>query len=481
MTENASPKYGKCAVGILLTIAVAILCAAILSACGLFTKAQTGAPQPHEHEYVFHEAQPSTCTQTGTLAHYYCEGCDRYFDMSKKEVPPFKIIEGKKPHSYEEVVDNEASCSEYAHRHSECTVCGYRTDDEDFGEKLPHTWDGQEICSVCGTPKPYIVRNGKYYFGKYPQTRETDNGTINVLNGMAGAKPSQSDRGKWSSYDYYMGERSGHPAQANYMWYVDLELNEVKYRGVYISNYRPYYVGEVCTPQDIFSYQAQNGYVAGDELYWFRYEPIEWRVLKEENDQLLLLSDVILDSTQYYREIRATYLSPGVPSFPNNFRRSDINYFLGHTFYLLAFDELDRQIISKTEIYNNVSTMCVESESLSSAATRYSTEKCSASVFLLSYKDATDPAYGFGDGGASSARAFKVTDYALSQGAYSKDGYGCWWLRSPHVRRNDNSEGQYVSCVRSDGSVDRARVNATVQGIAPALWLKLYEDDLKAA
>lgn len=481
MKKNASPKSGKLAALILLSIAVAILCAATLSACGLFGQTQKNNPQPHEHEYVFHEAVPSTCTETGTYAYYYCEGCDRYFDMSKKEEPPFKTIEGKKPHSYKEVVDNEASCSQYAHKHRECTVCGYRIDDEDFGEKLPHIWNGQESCSVCGTPKPYIVRDGKYYFGQYPQTRETDNGIINVLNGMAGARPSSQNRGKWSSYDYYMGERSGHPAQSNYMWFVDLELNEAKYRGVYIANYRPYFVGETCTPEDTFAYQALNGYVAGEELYWFRFEPIGWRALKEENDKVLLQSDVILDSTQYYREIRATFLSPGVPSFPNNFRRSDIHYFLGQTFYLLAFDELDRQIILKTQIDNDTSTMCIESEALRSDAARYSIDKLSTFVFLLSYKEAIDPAYGFGDGGASAARALKVTDYALSQGARSEDGYGYWWLRSPHVRRNDNSEGQYVSCVQCDGAVDRARVNGTVNGVAPALWLSLYEDDIKAA
>lgn len=41
--------------------------------------------------------------------------------------------------------------------------------------------------------------------------------------------------------------------------------------------------------------------IVGDEYVYFQYEPIKWRVLQNEGDTLLLLSDSVVDCQRYER------------------------------------------------------------------------------------------------------------------------------------------------------------------------------------
>ena len=57
-------------------------------------------------------------------------------------------------------------------------------------------------------------------------------------------------------------------------------------------------------------------------------------------------------------------------------------------------------------------------------------------IFLLSYADARNTAYGFvNNGNSDPSRKAELTDYSASQGIYSytegNKKYGYWWLRSP--------------------------------------------------
>ncbi len=470
---------------ILLAAAVVFIVATVvLCACNLFDKKeQQTTPTPHEHDYVFYEEVPSTCTAEGVIAHYYCEGCDTYFDTAKKKIFQFQTVISKKEHSYEEVVDYGATCSKKAHKHQECTVCGAHAYEEDFGETLPHTWDGGEVCTVCGTPKPYIVRDGYYYFGQYPQTKVVDNGIISTLSAMTGDTPGVYNRGKWTAYNYFKGYVDGKPYQTAFMWYIDLELGGEKYRGVYMNEYRLSEITKDCNT----NYQQSNGYYI-HQLYFFKYEPIKWRVLDEEDGKVLLFSDLVLDSQHYYRGDRPHYDSPGVPIYPNNFRRSDILNFLRGDFYMWALDDLAKSVVLNGDIACDTSTMRiddtkVQSQDLQEEAKKYSLAPFKAEVFLLSYKDIVTADYGFSKNDeATETRKLKVTDYAACQGVrMGVDGCGGWWLRSPYVTANGGSLGQTVAYVDGSGEVHAIRTYRTDIGVAPALWLNLYDDDVTPA
>ena len=143
--------------------------------------------------------------------------------------------------------------------------------------------------------------SGDYlYFGSYPQTLVMDDALIGVLTSEAGALPTSENSQAWTSYNYYI-EGSD---EESFMWYIDLSYDGKKYRGVYFTDYRPWNTMTVSDDSNDRTYQDDNGYYKSTDtqtnIYWFKYEPIKWRILSEENDEALILCDMIIDSQDYY-------------------------------------------------------------------------------------------------------------------------------------------------------------------------------------
>ncbi len=300
--------------------------------------------------------------------------------------------------------------------------------------------------------QPLYEREGDtIYFGSYPQTRVTDNALITALNAEAGRLPTSTYHGAWTSYEYYTGT-----LKSNYMWYVDVSIGAERYRGVYTTAYRPYEIGKIATSTD-YSYFDDNGYAVG-QIYWFKYEPIAWTVLKETNGEALLLCNMILDSQQFDFDGKSS----------NNYAESTIRAWLNEVFYETAFTELRRQIILTTTVDNSA-------ESTGASGNRYACEDTQDKVFLLSAKEATTAEYGFStdNGAEDAARRKQTTDYAKSQGAYTAlgglyKGDGWWWLRSPA----SNSAG--CACGVTTGIVNSAmETDYTCFGVVPAIWIRL--------
>ena len=80
----------------------------------------------------------------------------------------------------------------------------------------------------------------------------------------------------------------------DYMKYTDIVYDGSKYRGVYFSEYRPCHIGDISSA--INSFQDENGYLI-NTIYWFKYEPILWRVLDPSTG--LIMTESILDSQAY--------------------------------------------------------------------------------------------------------------------------------------------------------------------------------------
>ena len=96
----------------------------------------------------------------------------------------------------------------------------------------------------------------------------------------------------------------------------------------------------------------------------------------------------------------------------------------GYSFYDKAFSAGEGSGIIKAAVDNS--------------STRGATPgpKTTDKIFLLSYADAKNTAYGFAnDDNSSSSRKAELTGYGASQGVMSNtEGnkkYGYWWLRSP--------------------------------------------------
>lgn len=314
-----------------------------------------------------------------------------------------------------------------------------------------------ETTTIATTTENYVRLNasdeptdtGEYIlFGSYPQTEVTDSATTTELNGMSGTLPTSSNSYDWTSYGYYI---SGDVT--NFMWYIDLEYSGGKYRGVYFTSYRPYYTTYSSSTSN--SYQDDNGY-STRTVYWFKYEPIKWRILTESDGKAMILSELMLDSQQYDS------------SGSHNYADSTIRAWLNDSFYNTAFGAMQQAIIETTEVDNSA-------YSTGSSSNPYACENTFDKVFLLSYMEAVNSSYGFSMSWSSiTTRQKQGSDYCKAQGLYTaSNGNGYWLIRSP----NDSlaSHNSYNSnVVSTNGTLSlRSAADTTSNGVVPALVISL--------
>ena len=315
-----------------------------------------------------------------------------------------------------------------------------------------------DLDGISGDNSDAYSREGnKITFGSYPQTEVQDEALKTALNAKAGTLPTASDAQNWTSYGYFISGGSNN----HFMWYIDVEENGEKYRGVYFDKYRPRDVK--LASSDTNGYQDNNGYLK-NTVYWFKYEPVSWTVISVDktNATATILCDMVIDS-QAYSPNGVHGMMNGVNIYPNQYDISAIRVWLNETFYNTAFDELQKQIIRTVTVDNSAATTDF---AINQSACQNTLDK----VFLLSYLDATSADYGM----SNASRKKQATDYALSQGVYvdpnaKDDGYALWGLRSP-----DGYYGSsYVRVVESDGGVEyKGHLSACV-GVVPALQIKL--------
>ncbi len=402
------------------------------------------------HTLVYHAAQDATCTSVGWSAYKTCANCN-YTTYKEITALGYKFVD---------CVCTE--CGDTAHILNSSCIC------IDCKAVVHKYIDG--VCTNCGVEKPLYTRDGDYiYFGTYPQSAVSGRTLQSTLTSKAGTLPTASNPTNWTSYGYYISS-----TVTDFMWYIDLTYGGEQYRGVYFTSYRPSF--PMSSGSAEYSKQDNNGYYTST-VYWFKYEPIKWRILSEEGGEALILCEMIIDSQEYYDNYSTRTIN-GSPVYENNYAYSNIRSFLNETFYNTAFTTLEKDLILLTEVDNSA-----RSTNLDNDATYYNggESECACSntndyIFLLSKQEATKSAYGFStsDSDYDSLRQKKTTAYAQCQGAststYSSyKGNGWWWLRSP-IYRNCN-DARDVDC-NGDAS-SYSNVNLTRGGVVPALKIKL--------
>ncbi|MCR5783815.1 MAG: DUF6273 domain-containing protein [Clostridia bacterium] len=285
-------------------------------------------------------------------------------------------------------------------------------------------------------------------FGSYPQTRVTDPSLLDALN---------SQTLDWTYYDYYVGG-----VHEDFMKYADVTVSGVRYRAVQFSHYRP----RPATSSDYTNtFQDDNGYEPG-QVYWFKFEPIVWRVLDPSAG--LLMTESIIDSQTFHNENHDGYGDAGKTHYASDWAYSSLRSWMNGDFYNTAF-YAGQNFIKDTSLTTP-----------SSYLSEYDADPTTDKVFLLAREDALNEAYGFssysGSGSDTNRTAFG-TDYAKCQGLdvdsstgnyYS--GASSWRLRTPSA---DNGT-DYVNC---DSIVDDYNITyLIIGGIRPALNV-----DLKSA
>ena len=259
---------------------------------------ETGDLADHNYGTFINEV-PAQEGVDGEKGHYHCPTCEKNFDENKNEITDLRIP------ALEPIVDD-------------FTI----TRVDAFGEE-----------STSGS---YVL------FGSYPQTDVTEEmGT--ALNQIAGL-PSTNNA--WKDYGWYFdGEVD------EYAWYIDLNYQGERYRGVYYVKYRPFNITVGSNVAESSIAQLKTGYIK-DSVYWFKYEPIKWTILEEKNGVATLFANVVLDSQEYqtgYTEVDGVFYtndpnaSENTPA--NLYEYATIRSWLNNDFYNLAFNTSQKALI----------------------------------------------------------------------------------------------------------------------------------------
>ncbi len=257
-------------------------------------------------------------------------------------------------------------------------------------------------------------------FGSYPQSKITDSDLIAKIE-AAGKSIS------WVDYNYYIGTGTSDDGNMKpvdgMMLYKDIPYNGSKYRAVKINQYRPYRTGNTSSE----TYQYDNGYNKGN-IYYFKYEPLSWRIL--DPSEGYVMCNQIIDSQAYqnfiYYNGSEYYNSEACENYASDWVTSSLRQWLNNSFYNTAFTAEEKK---------QIGTSHLENKSIISIA--YNSADTYDKIFLISYYDAANSAYGFDSSSDANdaARQLKGTDYAKCQGLYvssSYDGPSWWRLRSPN-------------------------------------------------
>ena len=147
-------------------------------------------------------------------------------------------------------------------------------------------------------------------------------------------------------------------------------------------------------------------------------EPIKWRVLQVDGDDVFLMSDKILDY-QWYKWYNNTQKDV-------TWEKCSLRTWLYSSFYRFAFSTEEQKAIKVTKVFNDYNYGGTKKES-------YTEDK----IYLLSLSDVTNRAYGFSeDKGTDEARMAYETRYIEHD--INDISWREWWIR--------NSK-QYSSCV----------------------------------
>ena len=223
-----------------------------------------------------------------------------------------------------------------------------------------------------------------------------------------------------------------------------------------------------------------SGLKAGDEFEFGSYEidgnlkngyePIKWKVLSKNDDNIFVISKFGLDILPYNKDyIEVTW------------ENCTLRKWLNNKFYNAAFNESERNLIKEMAITNENNSI------YGTNGGNVTTDK----IIILSQQDLVNASYGFSTSydEYDINRRCPATDYAFNSGLWVFDTYtnsegtgSCfWWTRTPGNRNDYVTYVHDFGCMYSDGNTyDTGYVHCS-HGIRPAMFIKLDNQKMKPA
>ena len=436
------------------------------------------------HDKEWHDPCEATCTEDGYWVRYSTckrEGCDY---SSKSD----RYVEKALGHDLKHHEAKQADCLPGWEEYDECQRegCDYNTKVE-----IPANGKHSYVCDVCTTcnecnPVKYTRDGDNIYFGYWPQTLERDENVVAKLNEMAGTIPEYTIYTvleKPENWLYYENSKD--------IWYIDVIYSGTKYRGFYMKEFRPAVYGSLG-----YSYISANHYT-NHQVYWFKVEPIKWRILTTSNNSAYIMSDIALDAfwlepNRYqgfykgeYGVFRGVKESDVDGTYANNWEYCFLRRWLNETFYNEVFNGLQKEIIKTVKLDNSARSSNPNDYpnyygyGEKAGKNKYA-DQCKDTddkIFLLSLRDITTTAYGFNKDvrAKDPARNLLATDFAKFRGApmdIYEEKYVTWYTRSPTAGDGNQGYATFVLDRHAKGDIGSTSL-VPDGGVVPALWISL--------
>lgn len=253
---------------------------------------------------------------------------------------------------------------------------------------------------------------------------------LDKLEDRFATSPKLSDDGKTVTYGIYPQTNVD---DSSIVSALDA-LTTTETNGWYLYN-NNYYAKLDATPRGECTFGNGKAITSG-ETYWFKCEPIVWKVLSNNDGNYYVLSNVLLDVHDYYGSNSSRNID-GQTVYANNYKHSAIRSWLNNEFYNTAF-ALGHSNIQETTVDNSLST-------IDGTVSAYTCESTQDKVFMPSYRDYQNDSYGFPTTtDSSTSRRCFVTDWTKARGAsYLKtegfENLGSYWTRSPASDVSNNA------------------------------------------
>ena len=161
--------------------------------------------------------------------------------------------------------------------------------------------------------------------------------------------------------------------------------------------------------------------ISDNTPYWFKVDPIKWRIVDEDESSYTLFSDVILDASLFSSGEEKT----------NNYSTSELRQFLNNDFCDKAFFGTDLPLV--TEVDNSLS-------STGDSVNHYTCDNTFDRVFVpsrveLGYITGYDP-----DADTKRNNRKRLTsEYARIKATAYSDYAGLYWTRTPNAEHSDRT------------------------------------------
>lgn len=277
-----------------------------------------------------------------------------------------------------------------------------------------------------------------YIYSRYMTDMEE-----NEWNSVHGVTPTQSSNKV--IYGMYPQSNVNEPAIIDKLE----QLSPTRFNGYYYYNHE-YYAKKIArlardleTHELLSIRQFDNGdEFVEDDTYWFKIEPVSWKILKESSNQYNLVSEKLLDVQRYHKNSAIRTIDEKTV-YSNNYKYSDIREWLNNDFVssLFAFNKSDLTIM---EVDNS-------KESTATPESGFECENTFDYVTLLSYREYDEQSI--------LDRQIKTTDYVRVSGAnYSVDENnlfsGYYWTRSPIESEEEGKNGTAASRCNMNGTLN---------------------------